>query len=40
MKMLLGHTAWEIPIGISLAVVAGVLTISILVSLMLPKHKV
>jgi tellurite resistance protein TerC len=39
-KMLLAHTQWEIPIGASLAVVAGVLTLSIVTSMLLPKHKV
>ncbi|MCC6476353.1 TerC family protein [bacterium] len=39
-KMLLAHTQWEIPIGVSLAVVAGVLTLSVLISMLLPKHKV
>ena len=35
-KMLLGHTSWKIPIGISLAVVALVLLSSVIASLLWP----
>ncbi|MCL4305513.1 TerC family protein [bacterium] len=38
-KMLLGHTAYAIPIGWSLGVVAGVLTTSVILSLVIPERK-
>jgi tellurite resistance protein TerC len=36
-KMLLGHTAYAIPIGWSLGVVAGVLSLSVILSLAIPE---
>ncbi|MCB9357590.1 MAG: TerC family protein [Calditrichaeota bacterium] len=38
-KMLLGHTAYAIPIGWSLGVVGGVLFVSVLASLLIPERK-
>ena len=38
-KMLLGHSAYAIPIGWSLGVVAGVLSLSVILSLVIPERK-
>ncbi len=38
-KMLLGHSAYKIPIGISLGVIAAILTVSVVASLMFVKHE-
>lgn len=38
-KMLLAHTAYKIPTGISLAVVGGIITLSVVASLLKPKTK-
>jgi tellurite resistance protein TerC len=38
-KMLLGHTAWKIPTGLSLGVVGLILAVSVVASLMKPKRR-
>ena len=39
-KMLLGHTAWKIDTNVSLGVIVGILTISVIASLLRPKKAV
>lgn len=38
-KMLLGHTPWKIDTGLSLAVIVGILALSVIASLMRPKDQ-